>query len=282
MPLPEHICYQLGGVVTLEPPYRPINALVTVYCGDGSAIVNNATGTVAAFNTTISAAVNARTKTLSVANAGGLSEGDRFQVSSPVEWCKAKTISGNTITLWHPLREAHANNVAACSTKVRATVNAAAASTLWWDGRVRWEIDSNAVFWSGVECSKYPLKRVANEQTVLSLHPQFAAVLEAEADPDSALDAAHDHVLLALGCAGRARVYPGSTEFVNATALALARNHYRHQASDQAKTLFERYSAELDREIERLMSSLVPDSDQDGAVAEDEKRSFNSFRLVRR
>ena len=281
MPLPEHITYQLGGTVTLEPPTRPTNALITIYQGTGAIVVNNTTASVATFNTTTAAAVNARAKSLTLSNASGLSSGDRFQLAEPVEWCKAKSISGNAVTLWHPLREAHANNVVACKTLVTFAVNAASAASTFWDGRARWEVDSNAVYWTGVECSKYPLRRVANEQTLLAIHPQFAAVLEAEADPDAALDAAHDHVLLALGAAGRARVYPGSTEFCNATALALARNHYRHQSSAAAKELFDRYSAELDKEIERLMASIIPDDDQSGAVDANEKRSYSTFHLVR-
>jgi hypothetical protein len=131
------------------------------------------------------------------------------------------------------------------------------------------------------ECTLYPLKRVANEQTVIALHPQVHLVLESEVDVESALDAAHDHVLLLLGSRGRARVFPGSNEFASATGLALLRNHYRHQAGPQAKELFERFSDELDREVEKLLQSIPPDDDQDGAIAEDEKRSFTSFRIYR-
>lgn len=281
MPLPEHITYQIGGTLTLEPPSRPANAQVTVYQGTGAIVVNNVAANVAVFNSVTTTALNARTKTITVDNASGLSAGDKFVIDSPVEWCRAKVVSGNSVTLWHPLREAHANNVATYRTMLTLAVNAASSNALFFDGRARWEVNGDTLYWTGVECTKYPLRRVANEQTILALHPQFASVLEAEADPENALDAAHDHVLLALGANGRTRVFPGSTEFINATALALARNHYRHQSSAAAKELYERYAAELDKELERLMASIVPDNDQDGAVSLDERRSFSTFRTVR-
>ena len=191
-PLAEHLTYQLGGTVSLEPPTRPSNAKVTIYQGTGAVVVDNATANVASFSTTTAAAVNARARSITLTNASGLSGGDKFVIAEPVEWCRAKVVSGNSVTLWAPLRESHAANVAAYKTLVTFAVNSACANALYFDGRARWEIDSNSVYWSGVECTKYPLKRVANEQTILALHPQFAAVLEAEADVESALDAAHE------------------------------------------------------------------------------------------
>lgn len=280
MALVQHITTGIGGTVSITPTSRPTNAYVTVYDGGGTAVTVNTNATISTINTTLTNAVNARGKSITVSNSSGIAEGGRFFIAAPVEWCRAKVVSGNAVTLWHPLREAHSNNATVQGTTCTLSVSATNASASFWDGRVRWELDG-ALQYTGVECTKYPLNRVTTEQDILDVNPQFGALLAAEEDPNTALDAAHAYVLEVLGQRGRARCYPASSEFAQAVALAFARNHYRAQSSDVAEKMYERFAVEFNDAMARLAATLANDEDQDGVVEAEEKRSMMSFRIER-
>ena len=280
MALVQCITKDVGGTIYIDPPTRASNAFVTIFKADASTAMENSNATISSISTTLANAVSKRAKTIALTNAAAIAEGDKFYISSPTEWVRAKTISGNSVTLWNPLREDHANACNVIGTRVTVAVPASNATSTFWDARARWELDGQ-LYYSGVECTLYPTKRVATEQDIYQVHPQFFALLSAEEDPEAALDAAHDHVLMLLSTKGRARVYPASNEFINATALAFARNHYRHQTSDTAKTMFERYSSELSEEMARLEATLAADENQDGFIENDERRSSRSFDINR-
>lgn len=282
MSLVQHITIDIGGIASIEPLTRPACATATVYSSDGVIVCANSNANISTINTVLTAAAAKRAKIVTVNSNTGFSQGEKFCISSPTEWAKCKLVNGNAIHIYSPLREDHANASTVYSTKTSATIPAANASTLFFDGRVRWEIDNGAsIQWSGLECTRYPLNRVCTEQDLYEVNPGFYALLSAEEDIDTALDAAHEHVLGMLSARGRARVYPASTEFTRAVALAFARNHYRHQASDSAKVLFDRYSAELSDEMSKMENALGADEDQDGDITEGEQRSSRSFRMIR-
>jgi len=279
--LVQHITYGLNSVVSIEPSTRPSNALISVYDNEGSAIVNNTTATVSTANTVTIAAVNARAKTISVSNANAITEGMRLRLSSPAEWVRVKTVSGNSVSLWGPLREAHANGVAVESTKCTYTIGANNITSTFFDGRCRWELSGNAIAYTGVECTLYPLARTATEIDLAEVNSQFAQMLAAEEDPEAALDAAHEYVLEQLGKRGRARTYPASPEFNRCVALAFARNHYLGQSTEAAAREFEKFSKECGEAIATIMANLIPDEDQDGEIEADEQKSANSILVER-
>ena len=282
MALVQHIPYGLNGFVFIEPTSRPSNALISVYDGDGGLRVNNATATVSNVNTVLTAATNAAKKTITVDNAAGVAEGLRLKIASPTEWVRVKTVSGNSVTLWSPLREAHANNATVQSTRCSYTIGASNVTSTFFDGRCRWELSGNAVVYTGLECTLYPLARAATEIDLYEINPQFAQLLAAEEDPEASLDAAHEYVLEQIGKRGRARMYPASAEFSRCVALAFARNHYLGQSTEVAKSQFEKYDKECGQAIATIMANLTPDEDQDGEIEADEQKSSNSILLERR
>lgn len=281
MALVQHIAYGLGGVVSIEPTARPTNALISVYNGDGSLIVDNATANVHSASTVLIAAATKRSSNITVDNATPITEGLRIRISSPTEWARVKTVSGNVVSLWSGLREAHANNAAVVSTLCSYTVPAANAVATFFDGRARWELSSNSIAYTGVECTLYPLARTATEIDLYQINPQFAALLAAEEDPEAAMDAAHEYVLEQLGKRGRARTNPASSEFNRCVALAFARNHYLGQSSEVARQSFEKFDRELGQAIATVMANVTPDEDQDGVIEADEQKSANTFLMER-
>lgn len=281
MAIVQHIAFGLNSSLSYSHVSRPSNALVTVYDNEGTILVNNATATVDPVDTVITVAVNARAKVITVDNATGIVEGGRYRLSSPTEFVRAKTVSGNAVTLWSPLREAHANAVNFAGTKCSYTIGAANCTSTFFDGRCRWELSSNTIAYTGVECTLYPLARTATEQDLYEVNPQFAQLLAAEEDPEGALEAAHEYVLEQLGKRGRARVYPASTEFNRCVALALARNHYLGQSTEPARAMFERFDKECGEAIASVMANLIPDEDQDGVIEAEEQRSARTALMER-
>lgn len=281
MALVQHIAYGLGGVVSIEPTARPTNALISVYNGDGSLIVNNANATVHPASTVLTVAATKRAGSITVDNATPITEGLRIRISSPTEWARVKTVSGNVVSLWSGLREAHANNAAVVSTLCSYTVPAANATATFFDGRARWELSSNSIAHTGVECTLYPLDRTATELDLHQVNPQFTALLAAEEDPEEAMDAAHAYVLEQLGKRGRARTNPASSEFNRCVALAFARNHYLGQSSEVARQSLEKFDREFGQAIATVMANVTPDEDQDGVVEADEQKSANTFLMER-
>lgn len=281
MALVQHITYGVNSVVSIEPSTRPSNALISVYDNAGSAIVDNATATVHAASTVLTAAAAKRASNITVSNAAAITEGLRLRIASPTEWVRAKVISGNNVSLWSPLREAHSNNSVVESTKCSYTIGANNITSTFFDGRSRWELSSNSVSYTGVECTLYPLARVATEIDLAAVNSQFAQLLAAEEDPETALDSAHEYVLEQLGKRGRARTYPASAEFSRCVALAFARNHYLGQSTETAAREFEKYGKELGEAIATVMANLTPDEDQDAEIEADEQKSANSILVER-
>lgn len=280
MSLVQHITVDVGGTVSVQPMDRPSNALVTIYDDQGAILVNNQVAVISSLNTVLTNAVNARAKVIAVSNGAQFSEGDVFVISSPKEWHRCKTVTGNQVSIWQPLREAHANNATVYSTLCTYAVNAASANYAFFDGRARWELDTDIKF-TGVECTLYPLKRTATEQDIYAINSDFAALMSSTEDPETALDAAHEFVLEQLGAKGRARVFPASQEFNRAVALAFARNHYLGQSTEVAERKCKQYSEELTEAIALLLESLSPDDNQDGVISGEEKRSQGTFHLER-
>lgn len=281
MALVQHIAYGLGGVVSIEPTARPSNALISVYNGDGEIIVNNVTATVHAASTVLATAAAKRATNITVSNATAITEGLRIRISSPTEWARVKTVSGNSVYLWSGLREAHANNATVASTLCTYVVGAGNADALFFDGRSRWELSSNQIAYTGVECTLYPLARTATEIDLYEINPQFAALFAAEEDPESAMEAAHSYVLEQLGKRGRARTNPASSEFNRCVALALARNHYLGQSTEVAKQSFEKFDKECGQAIATVLANVTPDEDQDGAISASEQKSAGTFLMER-
>lgn len=281
MSIPQHIIKDDGGTVSINLTSQPTTARVWVEMDDGTDVVTNAAGTISTIDTTLSSAATAGDRTVSVASATGISSGSTILLAAPKERVTCKSISGTTVTLWQPLQQDHASGTAAQGARVTYAVSASDADTLFWDGRVKWEIDGVVEF-TAVECTLYPLHRRASLTDLADLDPMIVDILEAEADPEKLLDAAHGDVLSRIGSRGRVRVYPAGPEFNRAVALQCMSNYYGAQSSDSADRLYERYRDRATVELDRIMANIPRDEDQDGKANEPEERmNFRSVPVIR-
>lgn len=281
MALPQHIAYGVGGTVSIDLLTRPTTVTLDIYTGDGSAIVSSASGTVSTISTTLSSAASRGATSIAVAAATGIAAGSVFWIQDDPEAVLAYKLATLTVSLRRPLLKDHVSGAVVQGTRVSYTVLAAAANTLFWDGRVKWTIDG-ATEWTAVECTKYPLKRHASIQDVIDRQPMMYEILSPGVDTERLLDLAHEEVLERIGTTGRRiRVFPASSEFVSATAMAALMLHYQPQATDEGTRLFERYSTLLEREVERVVEITPRDDNQDGVVQAAEKVSMRSVILRR-
>lgn len=282
MPLPQHLTLNYGGPLSLDLSYRPVNAVAMVLAGDGTTIVGNVTATVDSINSNTLSALVAGNVAIGVSNGQQFSPGVEFWVRTPDEKARCKTVSGNIVSLWQPLLYGHASGVAVEGSQVKYVVPAANCIQRFWDGRVKWTVDANAVFYTAAECTDYPLQRIATVQDLFTEHPLFHHLIDGYEDAERLLDAAHEDVLVRIGGKMRTRVFTGSREFVRATVYCALANHYRRQQSDEATTLFERYAELLQEELQRIVETTPRDEDMDGVVSQPEKKSARSIPLWRR
>lgn len=288
MSLPQHILYNVGGTVSIWAPVRPVaTQTVSCYTGGGGEVFAAQDATIEAIDTTLSSAATVGSRSLAVASATGIAAGSTLLLSS-FEQVVVKSISGTDVTLRRPLLDSHASGAAAQSCKLSYAVTAEQAATLFWDGRLEWLVDegeaAETVYHQAAICTKHRFYRAADEADWLDEEPLLYDVLDPNADPDRQLDRALNDVVSRLSALteGRAWSYVGPDSFKRATVYAAQMNLYRKQAGDDAEQLYERYRAEFQSELERVVAGTAwRDADQDGAVDASEQRSARSMRLYR-
>ena len=284
MSLPQHVVYNQGGTISCDVLTRPTTgATVTVIDGNGTTKASAQTATLSTVNSTISSAAAKGALSVVVVSATGIASNVEFWLASPPEKVRCKSISSLTVTLWQPLLYAHASGVKAEGTQLTYAVTAAQANAIWWDGRAQWVIDSAAAvsLFTSVECTKYPLARNATVQDLYAEHPKLFQIMDVETDLERLLDLAHEDVLTRIGAKARCRVFAGSTQYNRAVVYLAISNIYRRQASDDGTRLFERYRAEAEAEIERIVAIVPRDSDQDAAIEASDQMSYRNLKLVR-
>ena len=281
MSIPQHIIFGAGGTVSIDTLTRPTTAKVKIEDASGGEIVGLTNATISTISTTLSSAAAEGAWTIAVASATGISSGQEFWVRTPNEVCRCKSITSTTVTLWRRLAQAHASGSTVQGTRITYSVSAAAADSLFFDGRCIWTLDNAVAHYTSVECTRYPLARLATTEDLYREDPLFMHVLEDEADSDQLLDAGHEHVLSRIGAKMRARVFVGSSEFKRAAALAALTTYYRAQPSESGRELYTRYGTELEAEIARLCAVVPRDENQDGEIEASEQRGYRSVRLMR-
>ena len=272
MSLGQHLIHNQAGSVAIELNTRPTTATVSILTNEGSALVTNASATITSISTTLNGAVSAGATTFVVTNASNITSGTELWIRTPDEKTRCKTVSGTTVTPYAPLLQAHATGVTCESTRLTYSVAAADNDTLFFDGRVQWVLDGEIAHYQSIECTKYPLARLCQTTDLYDLDPCFSRILEIEADHESQLDIAHNDILARIGAKARVRVYPGSTEFVRATAFMFAANHFGAIATDSAERMYERYMERAEAEISRVTALVPRDEDQDGVANEPHER----------
>ncbi|MEE9366923.1 MAG: hypothetical protein V3W44_09575 [Dehalococcoidales bacterium] len=281
MALPQHIVKDVAGSITLDiQGTLPTAVTATLTTGTNAAIFTDKAGTISTADTTLSSAVTAGDRTIAVASATGVAYGVDLVIRTPTEHVRVKSVAATTATLWRPLLQDHASASVVQGTQVAVAVTAAQAATLFWDGRCGFTLDSVLHSYVAVECTKYPLLRIATIQDCYDhLSDRLDQVVSGETDTESVMDVAHEMVLTRIGAKARVRVFPGGPEFIEATALALAVRMYRQR---EAKAeLYERYRIELNEAIDRIVAIVPRDDDQDGIPEGHERINMRSSRIHR-
>jgi len=280
MSAPQWIGYEKGGTIHVDVAALPTGTpTVSVYNDAGGTIVDAANATASTIDTTLSAAAAKGARTISVTSATGIANRSRILLKDVLEEVLVKSVSGTTVTLRRPLVEDHANGSDVEGGRITYAVSADDADDLFWRGSAVWTVDS-VEYRTGVECTKYPLRRQATMVDVWAAHTRADQYIPAEVDPEEALDQAHEDVLTDIAARDAARVFTASGEqFRRAVAFTFWRNIYMDQASDRAIVLFDRFSQAADNEVGKICSITARDANQDGKV--DASDAFPSSRTRR-
>jgi len=285
MPLPQHITEAVGGTVFLDLQERPSAApTLTAMQDNGTIIADGVTATLDGVDTTLNGATAKGATQITLNDNSSVVPGQEIWFSDDAESALVRIVDPlvvGGVYLQRPLLKAHADATPVQGTRASYAITAGQADTTFWDGRVQWTVDG-VIKWTSLECTLYPLDRVANAQDLFDENPKFADAVDCEEEQERSLDAAHRHVLSLIGAKGRVRVFTGSEAFKDCTVLAWWKRHYRRMKGEANGEMFGRYKNELDEEIARTVETTPRDLNQDGIITESEKMSFNSVKLARR
>jgi hypothetical protein len=284
MSFPQHILYEVGATISVDVTSAsgtPANAQVVITDADGGTWLASAAATVSTIDTTTTAAISKGDRTVALTAATGVSSGQEFWLRDPDEKVRCKSLATKTATLYRPTLYAHASGITVDSTLLTYAVSAANATPLGWDMRAAWSLEGTLTLYTAVECTKYPLDRMATEQDCADECPDFAQVISGNDDTSALLDSAHERVLSRIGGRARVRVYPGSEAFILATALAVMVRLYRPRPGAAAQQLYDRYRQELQEVIDEMQNWAPRDTDQDGIIEEAEQISTRTGRIYR-
>lgn len=285
MALPQHITYQKGGRISVDLMDLPLAATVSVVAGNGTTKIPHSNATLSGVNTVLSQSLNVGNYVMNVGDNASISYGVPLVIGPVTESVDVRDVSGDLVHLRNPVVKDHQAGSSVVGARVTYDVSALEADDIFFDGRAEWNLawsngDTSTVF-TAVECGKYPNHRLATIQDILDCEPNFALIVEREADPERLLDGAHMTVLEEIAKAspdGRARTFTGSMAFRRATAAAALFHYYQPRSSEEK---METWWNEFQRRLIALVAVVPRDADQDGVVAADEKFSMGSVRLRR-
>lgn len=283
MSLPQHLTFGEGGTVSINLLEQPTAANVSIVQGDGTTVVSGLAATVSTINTTLTNAATRGEFAINVDGTTGIAVGSVMHITDDPEEVLVSKVVAPEVTLRRPLLRDHLSASAVQGTQVSAVVNAQLSNALWWDGHCEWLVDGVKYF-TAVECTKYPIDRLATVQDIEDIEPSFYHLADEELDVDRLLDLALTHVLKRIAAKSpdmRVKVFPGSTEFRHVTALAALKLFFMRQRGEDAATLYERYTTVLRGEIDSLVGVIPRDADQDGVIEPSDKISMRSVRLWR-
>lgn len=280
--IPQHITYGQGGTISIQALERFTTPTVTIKTDRNEDIVSAQAATQSTVNTTLSSAASAGATTIAVAAATGIAADAVLDIGSGDESVVVKSISGTTVTLVRPLIVDHASAATVKNNTLSYTVSSSDASKLFWDGAAYWYNNGVLYTQTPVECTRYPLFRLTTLQDVWDEHPQLRDLLSSNDDPNRLLNMAHNDVMTAIAAVDRARAfYASGREIARAVVFQFLLNYYRHDASESATLLYDRYQFALSNELQRIISILPRDADQDQIIEAGEKMRANCIRIIR-
>lgn len=281
MSAPQFLLYQRGGTVFIDVPRLATAATVRIVDGDDGEQLPHMAVNVSTINTSLAAAAYSLNSQLTLASNTGMAVGRTFWIQDDPEEALCKSVAGGTVKLRRPLFYDHVNAARVEGSRMAVNIAANWCNALWWDGRCEWNIDGE-LFFTAVECCRYPLQRLASAQDLFDIEPKIADLVDAETDVERWLDNAHDLILGELAKRAqdeRARVFPGTMEFKSVTAAAAMYLHYlRRPGAEEFRTT---WWTEVERRLANVVSITPRDPNQDGQIDPDEKMSTRTVALRR-
>ncbi len=284
MSLPEHLLYNVGGTVTINLNNVPTTASVRIIDGDGTEQVGTLSATVSTVDTVTNTAATRGDRAINVVSNVGMGNGTRVMLMDDPEEALVRKVDGATVHLRSELHYDHVSGAGVEGTVVTVPINSTQASSLFFDGHAEWNIDGAVYDYTAVECTKYPMRRHATIQDVLDVEAAWYQLKDPSLDVERWLDLAHQRVLKDIGAKSkelRVRVFPASTAFRHATALAALTLFYMRQPGSDFQDLYRTFKKELEQELSKMVPLEPRDADQDGAVEASERQGMGTVRLVR-
>jgi hypothetical protein len=272
--LPQHLQYNVINTVTFFAASQPTAAVVSLYTDENNAIFEDQTATIESVDTTLNGAVSAGATSIIVAANTNIDAGDRLIIADPVEEVLvAATPASTTVTLRRPLLHDHATGEKVQSTRLTFSVSAANSATKFWDGRLKWTLDTNTIRYQDCICTEYAFYRAATEQHLFDEEAKLQTLLDPEDDVSRLLDDGLAEVVARVNALtqGRAWSYTGPTQFAAATVFAALMAFYRSRPGTVAGEMMARYEDTLQKELTLITGASPRDTDQDGVIEREEQ-----------
>lgn len=251
--------------------------------GDGNVLVAATAATLTSVNTTLGAALSIGDTAITVAAGTNIAAGDTLLIGALVEPVIVRSITGTAVVSRRPLVNDHANGAAVVSSKLTHAFTAANCATKFWDGRLRWVIDTNTVVYQDAICTEYAFWRAASIDSLWDEDSKLGDVVDDEMDLDRLLDDALGDVVRKVNSAtnGRAWTYTGPNQFEDATVFAAMIRIYRSRPGDVNGQMLDRYKGFLATELDLIVGTAPRDADQDAVIEEHEQVRYRSHALRR-
>lgn len=285
----------VGGRVSTEflDRYPGTTVTVSLYTGEGTARFTDTAGTVDSVNTTLADSVETGDITVTLTSLTGVEVNRRYCIGTgagtePQETVSVRYISGSDVTLWGPLVNNHASGSTFHGTRVSCSVSSTDAANIWWDGyAVFTPADGTDPQTEVVDCALRKIPEKACDETDLyKVFPKGAGMLDEELDMPSAIKDARDWFLMDLsgkGGGGRARAMTvlGADHFRRPVAIKFWLQRRASFGEDSAIKLDE-LQKEYDNIIDRILSLIPVDGDQDGSTTGINDGNFTVGKIERR
>jgi len=275
----------VGQVETYFLDRHVASCTVTVYTGNGGAVVSDVACEVDETDTTLSSAALAGDADLDITDVSDMVVGRRYLIGGTAETSEAFTVRELTsvsAVLAAPLVYGHASGAAVKGLRVWYDTTAGDVGSLFWDGYAVFQpVDGSREQTESVDCARRPIPvQLIDETDVRLVFPKDTGALSVEFDYRQGLLEARNEYLIDLGGKNRANTVLGVDYHRRSCALKfwLLR---RYEFGEEWQPIFDKMEVEYDRRNEKLISQAPVDADQDGATNGPDDRGFTVISLER-
>lgn len=274
-----------GYVETYFLDRHVASCTVTIYNGDGGAVVSDAACEVDETDTALTAAAAEGATELAFTSDTDMVVGRRYLLGGTGETPESFTVrelTSTTATLVAPLVYDHAIGASVQGLRVWYDSTAGDVGSLFWDGYAVFQpVDGSREQTESVDCARRPIPRMLIDETdVRRVFPKDTNALSAEFDYRDGLLEARDQFLLDLGGKNRANTILGVDHFRRPCALKFWLMR-RFEFGEEWQPILDKMQEEYERLIQKIISTAPVDSDQDGATNGPDDRGFTVISLER-